>query len=89
VGEHDEPAAGAVATGTSTDLVFASATEQAARVRAGDISALELVEAALETIERLDPELNAFVALCPERALAEADAFAPETRGRSRECRLG
>src|SRR6188472_1412111 len=54
-----------------------SAVELAGRVRAGEISAVELVEASLAAIERLNPELNAFVALCPERALAEAAAIRP------------
>jgi amidase len=53
-----------------------SAVEQAALVRAGEISARELVMASLERIERLNPSVNAFVATCPERALAEADAVA-------------
>src|SRR5918997_5901845 len=50
-----------------------SALEQAAAVRGGQLSARELVEASLEAIERGDGELNAFVTLCGERALAEAD----------------
>jgi amidase len=51
-----------------------SAVEQAAAVRAGEVTARELVEASLRAIERLDPGVNAFVTLCAERALAEADA---------------
>ena len=42
-------------------------------VRAGEVRARELVEAALDAIERLNPTLNAFVTVCGERALAEAD----------------
>ena len=57
--------------------MHASAVDLAARVRSGEISAVELVEASLAAIERLNPELNAFVALCPERALQEAAAIAP------------
>ena len=44
-------------------------------VRVGDCSARELVEAALAAAERLNDELNAFVHLAPERALADADAI--------------
>ena len=51
------------------------AAGQAAAVRAGQVSARELVEGALERIAA--DELNAFIATCPERALAEADAVAP------------
>ena len=47
-----------------------TAAEQAAAVRAGDISARELVEASLAEIERRDGEIGAFVALAAERALA-------------------
>jgi len=45
-------------------------------VRSGELSARELAEASLAAIERT-AELNAFVALCPERALTEADAVLP------------
>jgi amidase len=54
-----------------------SAPEQAALVRSGEMSARELVEASLRAIERVDGELGAFVALCPERALAEAGRIRP------------
>jgi amidase len=56
------------------DVLQLPATDQAALVRSGEVSARELVEASLAAIERLDPRLNAFVMVCPERALAEADA---------------
>jgi amidase len=54
-----------------------SAIDQAAAVRAGEVSARELVEESLARIERLNGELNAFVTMCGERALAEADAIEP------------
>jgi amidase len=54
-----------------------SAVEQAARVRSGEISARELVEASLQEIERENPTVNAFVAVFAERALAEADRVRP------------
>jgi amidase len=62
---------------TTSDVLALSAVEQAALVRHGDVSARELVEATLERIERRNPTLGAFVHLCPERALAEADAIRP------------
>ena len=52
-------------TASMPELLQRSATEQAALVRAGEISARELVQAALDAIERVDGDLNAFVALCP------------------------
>jgi amidase len=58
----------------SPDLPQLSAVEQAALVRSGEISARELVEASLRQIERVNPTVNAFVTLCAERALVEAEA---------------
>lgn len=57
----------------AADVLRASAARQAELVRSGELSARELVEASLEAIERLDPDVNAFAVVCPERALAEAD----------------
>jgi amidase len=54
-----------------------TAGEQATLVRAGEISARELVETSLREIEHLDPQLNAFTFVCGERALAEADGIHP------------
>jgi amidase len=55
------------------DVLRAGAAEQAALVREGEVTARELVEASLEAIERLDPDVNAFAFVAAERALAEAD----------------
>lgn len=60
-----------------SDLLFRSAGEIAGMVRAGEVSARELVELSLERIEELNPALNAFAEVDAERALAEADAIAP------------
>ena len=54
------------------DLAFLPATEQARLVRAREVSSGELVQLYLERIERIDPELNAFVTVCAEEALASA-----------------
>jgi amidase len=54
------------------ELAFLSATEQTRLVRAGEVSSVELVQLYLERIERLDPELNAFVTVRGEEALADA-----------------
>jgi amidase len=56
------------------DLMFRPARELAEMVRAGEVSARELVETSYEAIERLNGDLNAFVTTCEERALAEADS---------------
>jgi amidase len=57
-----------------SELMFRPASQLAAMVRAGEVSSRELVESSYEAIERLNGKLNAFVTLCDERALAEADA---------------
>lgn len=46
-------------------------------VRAGEISARELVQSSLERIEELNPRLNAFVEVDGERALAAAALVSP------------
>jgi amidase len=52
--------------------LFVSALDQAAAVRRGEVSALELVDAYLERIERLNPRLNAFWLVTPELAREQA-----------------
>jgi len=54
-----------------------SVVELAARIRAGELSAFEAVEAALRAIEHGNGEINAFVALDGERALAAAAQIRP------------
>ncbi len=54
-----------------------SPTELAALVRAGDLSARELVEASLSRIDELQPTVNAFTHVAHESALAAADAIDP------------
>src|SRR5215210_491274 len=60
-----------------TDLLFKPASELARLVRTGEISARELTEASLARIEALDGDLNAFIHLDPEGALAAAGAVRP------------
>jgi amidase len=57
-------------------LAHLSATELAARIHSGEITAAEAVEASLRRIEALDPQLGAFVEVDGERALARAGAMA-------------
>jgi amidase len=56
------------------ELAFLSAVEQARLVRSGEASSEELVSHSFERIERLDSQLNAFVTVCAEEALASARA---------------
>jgi len=60
-----------------TDLLFRPATELAQLVRGGEITSRELVEIALDRIEALEPELNAFVHLDPDGALDAAELVRP------------
>jgi amidase len=60
-----------------SDLMFRPASELASMVRTGEVSSRELVEISLERIEELNPQLNAFVDVDAERALAVADEVQP------------
>ena len=57
-----------------SELIYRSASWMARAVRAGELSAVELVDAHLERIDEVNPALNAVVALCAERAREEARA---------------
>jgi amidase len=54
------------------DLAYAGLARQAELVRDGEVSSRELTELYLERISRIDPELNAFRVVWPERSLEEA-----------------
>lgn len=56
------------------DLAFSSVGELSGLIRAGEVSPVEVTEAVLARLDRLDPGLHAFVAVTRERALAEARA---------------
>jgi amidase len=60
-----------------SELMFRPATELAGMVRSGELSARELVELSLARIQELNPELNAFVQIDAEGALAAADEIGP------------
>src|SRR3990170_2175338 len=56
------------------ELAFLPAVEQARLVKAGEVTSVELVELYLGRIERLDPQLNSFVTVRSEGAIADARA---------------
>ncbi len=60
------------------DLATADATAQAEFVRSGQASPLELVDAAIERIERINPSLNAVIHERFDKARAEARAPLPD-----------
>lgn len=53
-------------------LIDLSITDACLALRTGQVSSQELTQACLESIERLEPSLNAFITLTPEMALAQA-----------------
>jgi len=57
------------------EILLSDATDQLDALRAGRISARELLQAALDRTNRLDPSINAVVARDVERALADATAI--------------
>lgn len=57
------------------NLAFATATDLAARVRSGDVSARDVVDAALARIDSTDSALHAFTYVDADGARAEADAI--------------
>lgn len=70
---------------TNSELHFLSIAEAAERIRRRQLSALELVEAVLARIERLNPRLNAYLTVCAEAARDAARKLERKTgRGRTR-----
>ena len=65
-----------MATVSASELCYMSAEALAGLVRRRELSPVELMEATLARIETLNPALNAFIQLDPERGLAEARAQA-------------
>jgi len=56
------------------EVAYTSALEQAAMVRAGDVTPTELVDCYLARIERLNPALNAYVTVAADVAREQARA---------------
>jgi amidase len=57
------------------ELCFTSAHELVRRIKAREISAVEVMKAHLEQIDRVNPSINAIVTLVPEQARAAAAAI--------------
>ncbi|MFW5679788.1 MAG: amidase [Pseudomonadota bacterium] len=54
------------------ELIGLSAREAVRRLKSGEITAVELVEAALARLEEVEPQVNAVPTICAERALTQA-----------------
>ncbi len=61
-----------LAHAASEDVVYRSAVEIAAMIRNKEISSVDTVKACYARIDAVNPTINAVVAFCRERALAEA-----------------
>ena len=59
-------------TNTDQDLAFAPATDLRDLISSRQITSVELTELYLSRIERLDGQLNSYLTLTPEIALAQA-----------------
>lgn len=57
---------------TTNDLVFLSAHDLAAQIKAKKLSPVEVTQAYLDRIEALNPKLNAFITVTRDSALAQA-----------------
>ena len=57
---------------SNTELHFKPITEQAAMLRVGDVSPVELTSAYLDRIEALNGELGAYITVMGEQAMAQA-----------------
>ncbi|OZG69541.1 Asp-tRNA(Asn)/Glu-tRNA(Gln) amidotransferase subunit GatA [Bifidobacterium eulemuris] len=62
-------------TVNTNDIVKLSAVEMAAKVKSGEVSSRELVDAHLEVIEAAEPSVNAFLKVSADVAREQADAF--------------
>jgi amidase len=66
---------GASASSETDELCLLPATGLAARLRAGEVSAREVLAAHLDRISRLNPAVNAIITLLPDQAMARAAAL--------------
>lgn len=72
-------------TYTGPELCALPAREAVARLRAGEISAAELLDAALARIAATDPQVNAMVTRCGDRARASLAGLAARAEAAGRE----
>ncbi len=61
-----------------TDIAYLDATAQAELVRTGEVSPLELVDAAINRVEKLNPQINAVIHERFDRARVEAAGDLPD-----------
>ena len=66
------------------DLAFVSATKLSRRIESGEVDPLDLTSLFLARAEGVGRDLNCFITLCKESALAEASAAAERARSKRR-----
>src|SRR5437879_3478163 len=67
----------------SGDTCYLSAADMAAKLRSKELSAVEIMSAHLDRIERINPKVNAIVTLTADHAMEQArDADAAWARGK-------
>ncbi|MGB7666927.1 MAG: amidase, partial [Candidatus Acidiferrales bacterium] len=65
----------------TSESAYWTIAEAAAQLRRGKLSPVELTQAALLRIEKLNPRLNAFITITAERALRDAKSAEREMQG--------
>jgi aspartyl-tRNA(Asn)/glutamyl-tRNA(Gln) amidotransferase subunit A len=71
-------------TTVANDVIHLSIADASADIDAGNLSPVELTEAVLRRIEETDDQLNSYVLVMKESALAEAEAAAERARTKTR-----
>src|ERR1700712_1960749 len=71
---HGEPPAMPDAAVSTTDLHYLSISDAARLIEQGRLSPVELTQAYLDRIQTFDPQLNAYLLVVADRALAQARA---------------
>jgi len=56
------------------EICYMNATELARRIKSGELSAKEVMEAHLSRIELVNPKVNAIVTFLPDEAIKGAEA---------------
>jgi len=69
----------------NSDLYFSTARELRAKFDAREISSVEATRAMLDRISSLEPSLNSFITVTPERAIADAELADQRLRGSGQE----
>jgi len=66
------------------DIISLSAIEMREKLLSGEISCREIVQAHIDNIEKVEPEINAFITLTKEKALEKADRIDEKIRNKEK-----